>query len=683
MSMLHQKSKPLGWRAPILREFSPEIAKVARLTIVADPDELLSEEQILAEIGLRMLDIIPFDDHVAFRYAYESQYRQAWDRGEQTNLVVILRSNSSDMDSLPYDLLQQAKHDSRLLAFSLGDLFPKLSPRVVAQLDRVDLDALHNAQETHQPGALGENATKDFILLHVFGIAPQLIQSDIDLLAALLPMHYQSRSLPPILADRFAELLRKGNEFSSWALEDIISSRKAFFDFLQERWPTYLQGELGQEGAWPAPELLRMSGPTSIAFGHDRVRIYIDNLFIDGHLKPTDRVSKDAFEDKWQAVGVAGDAVKSIFDRFNKLSRRIDESIPSQGVGHTEWMAFAPRWAEWNALRHQLDSDQSASVKGEIESLQVRVASDFADWLLTRYGSLHNLSYLPRPMMLHQVAPFAAHGLASDSRVAIVVVDGLAMDQWIVVRDALPQDWLDTIAMSEDTIFAWIPTLTSFSRQTIFAGKPPFYFASSLMTTNKEAKHWRKFWEDRGLRADSIAFIKQKKAEVGEAFNERLTEVAEDPRCRALGVVITVIDEMMHGLPTGSSGLHALVRHWASAGALHSVVDRLLDTGFTVFITSDHGNIEARGVGKPNAGSLPEERGERAFIFTDASACKSVSDGIDESIIWPPIGLPGGTHVLLAGGSGAFVPTGQRRVTHGGISIEEVIVPFVRMVKRT
>jgi len=33
-----------GWRAPILRDFSPEIAKVARLTIVADPDELLSEE---------------------------------------------------------------------------------------------------------------------------------------------------------------------------------------------------------------------------------------------------------------------------------------------------------------------------------------------------------------------------------------------------------------------------------------------------------------------------------------------------------------------------------------------------------------------------------------------------------------------------------------------------------------
>ena len=682
MNTPRQTDKPLGWRSPILREFSPEIATVARITIVADPDELLSEEQILGEINRRGFDIIPFDDHVAFRYAYESKYRQAWDKGEQTNLVVILRSSSSDFDSLPYDLLQQARRDSRLLAFSLGDLFPRLSPRVVVQLDRVDLDALYDAQQTHQPGTLGENATKDFILLHVFGIAPQLIRSDSDLLAGLLPLHYQTSSFPSVLANRFVELLRKGNGFSSWALEEIVGSREAFFSFLQERWPAYLQGELGQEGADTKPELLRVSGPTSVPFGHDRVRVYIDNLFIEGYLKPTDRVSREAFEGKWQAVGVAGDAVESVSDRFNRLSKRIVESIPDQDAGHTAWMALASRWAEWNALRHQLDPDRTTSMKEEVEKLQARVEDGFAEWLLERYGSLHNLSYLPKPVMLHQVASYAGHGRDSDSRVAIIVIDGLALDQWVVLRDALPQGWLDTVALAEDTIFAWIPTLTSFSRQAIFAGKPPFYFASSVMTTNSEEKHWRRFWEDRGLRANSIAFIKQKKAEASEAFNDRLAKVAEDPRCRVLGVVMTVIDEMIHGLPTGSGGLHAQVRHWASTGAFCSVIDLLIGTGFSVLITSDHGNIEAEGVGKPNAGSMPEERGERAFIFTDVSACKSVSEGLDESLIWPPIGLPEDTHVLLAGGSGAFVPVGQRRVSHGGISIEEVVVPLVGISRR-
>ena len=43
----------------------------------ADPDRLLSEETILDRIRARGFDLIPFEDHVAFRYAYETRYRQS------------------------------------------------------------------------------------------------------------------------------------------------------------------------------------------------------------------------------------------------------------------------------------------------------------------------------------------------------------------------------------------------------------------------------------------------------------------------------------------------------------------------------------------------------------------------------------------------------------------------------
>jgi len=55
-----------SWRDQILREFTPQ---VARLTIVADPDGLLLEEGILEGIRQRGFDLMPFDDHIAFRYA--------------------------------------------------------------------------------------------------------------------------------------------------------------------------------------------------------------------------------------------------------------------------------------------------------------------------------------------------------------------------------------------------------------------------------------------------------------------------------------------------------------------------------------------------------------------------------------------------------------------------------------
>jgi hypothetical protein len=62
--------KPSGtWRDPILDQFTAVIASVARLTVVADPDELLTERGIVDGIRQRGFEIVPFEDHVAFRYA--------------------------------------------------------------------------------------------------------------------------------------------------------------------------------------------------------------------------------------------------------------------------------------------------------------------------------------------------------------------------------------------------------------------------------------------------------------------------------------------------------------------------------------------------------------------------------------------------------------------------------------
>ena len=80
-----------NWRNQILREFTPN---VACLTLVADPGGLRLEEGILAGIRERGFELIPFEDPIAFRYAYETKFRSRWDRGEQTELVVVLHSEA-------------------------------------------------------------------------------------------------------------------------------------------------------------------------------------------------------------------------------------------------------------------------------------------------------------------------------------------------------------------------------------------------------------------------------------------------------------------------------------------------------------------------------------------------------------------------------------------------------------
>ncbi len=61
-----------SWRDSLLARFP---APSSDLTLVADPDELLREEQILAGLAARGYDVLTFDDPVAFRYVYESRYR--------------------------------------------------------------------------------------------------------------------------------------------------------------------------------------------------------------------------------------------------------------------------------------------------------------------------------------------------------------------------------------------------------------------------------------------------------------------------------------------------------------------------------------------------------------------------------------------------------------------------------
>lgn len=272
-----------SWRERLLAEFIPG---VARLTLVSDPDGLLLEEGVLQGIRERGFELLPFEDHLAFRYAYESRFRSHWDAGEETDLVVVLRSASNDLQSLPYDLLQAG----RQLSFSLGDLFPNLSYAVVASLDLGDLDALHRAQARYKPGRLGDNDTKEFLLRHVFGVAPELVKRPSDILSVLLKRHFQGQRLPAVLDERFIKLLRGHEAFEAWPLERVVPDREAFFAFLQERWPVFLYRlmapAVGGVRLHPEPYGLLYPGPAELPFEHDDVRVYIDNLFLEGYLQP-------------------------------------------------------------------------------------------------------------------------------------------------------------------------------------------------------------------------------------------------------------------------------------------------------------------------------------------------------------------------------------------------------------
>ncbi|MDE0349723.1 MAG: BREX-3 system phosphatase PglZ [Gammaproteobacteria bacterium] len=674
--MKARRERATNWREHILSEFTPEVAP---LTLVADPDGLLLEETLLHGIRDNGFELIPFENPTEFRFAYESGFRSHWDQGEARDREVVLRLGARDFGELPYDLLKAG----RRLTFNLGELFPCLSYPVVAALDQSDLDTLYKAQQDHQPQPSGEDATKDFVLLHVFDVRPDLVKSPTELLRVLLRRHYRRQRVPPLVDERLIRVLGQHGAFDGWPLETIIPSRGAFWEFLQQRWPQFLDRLAGSARSGlldadasrdPAPE-----GPAELPFGDDDVRVYVDNLFLEGMLRPVRHLSGAALSKEWVRVGIRNDPIEDSLHRIEGLSERIERSIPSADARHTEWTDFAYRWAELNVVWSEAPSSARTNAGSRVGDLRARVDQGFRDWMEHRYAGLHNQPSNP-PVMVHHLPRFLARQLAEGYaiKVALVVVDGLSIDQWIVLRTALRAQRPE-LRFREEAVFAWVPTTTSVSRQAIFAGQAPLFFPSSIGGTSKEQALWTRFWSDQGLSPQPAGYAKG----LGDGPLDHARDLVSRPGTHAVGVVVDKIDKIMHGMQLGTAGMHNQVRQWAQDGFMASLFDLLLDSGFAVFLTSDHGNVEAKGCGRPREGALAEVRGERARVFSDATLRTRVKADFPDAVEWPAVGLPDDYLALLAPDRWAFVRDHERIVTHGGICLEEVVVPMIEIRRAT
>jgi hypothetical protein len=646
------------WRDTILKNFKP---KISRLTLVADPDGLLTEEGMLSAIRERGFDLIPFDDPIAFRFAYESQYRSQWDKGQNTDLVVVLRSADQQLDKLPFDLLKAG----RPLTFALHQLFPKLNYPVIAGLDRSYLDAVGDAYQKHDGDQLTERETKDFVLMQCFSIVPKLIKKPVDLMKVLLSLHSRNVRLPDFLVEYLLESLTKDTTFETWPLAEILPSRESFLRFLQNEWKAFLAGQADQSQTCRVP------------FSHEDVRAYVDTFFIDGSLTPVQQENV-ANLPAWAQTGVVHDPKADAMRRFRGLWRKFEAEIPSTDVSHREWQLAAQRWAELVVMRWEWDESLEPADRTAWCELQATVEDAFGRWMMHRYGSLHNLPYHQQPVMVHHIPRFMAveRTRKKISKIALLVMDGLAVDQWLLLKknlEACDKAW----RFQESTAFAWVPTLTSVSRQSIFAGEPPLYFPDSLGTTSKEKHHWLRFWEDQGVHRASIDLVTSL---VGHN-DPKLETALGNHRLTVLGIVWNKVDDIMHGMQMQTAGMHNQVRLWASQGHLQQLLARLHGEGFVVYLTADHGNVTATGVGNPKEGVLVETKGERVRVYDRTEFLEDVASKFPESVRWTNYGLPPARYVLLAGDLKAFTDVGQEVVSHGGIALEEVMAPFIAITR--
>lgn len=661
------------WTDRILSHFT---ADLTRLWVACDPDEVLLDEKLLAELRSRGFEVMLYEDPFAFRAEFEERYRGAWDRGEAgpaPSLVLHLRG--ADQNVLPWDIV----HHGRVARLSLAELFPRLAYSTVKQVEPEHLAVLFDAHEAELQSARGENESKDFILEHVYQLTPRSIRIPVDFWRELLRMHFANRSLPPMFAKHAAGILQAKGLFVDQPVAAWLSSKSVLLRVVQDAWYRYLTG-LGLDGSRtgepPPPDYV---AKIEIPFDHSDVQVLVDSMFLDGTLHPMAVHSVPAAMPSWIKAGIVQDPA-ALQALVLKGVDGLTASIPSDAASHKDWSEFAKRYGEILARAHGLPgaegSEQLSKVRASINALHTQTDGRLQAWVAAKhYADLILQSPSRAPAMVHHIPHFLRHRRAAgETKVALLVFDGLAFDQWVQIRE-----WLlastRRFAFDESTSFAWLPTVTSVSRQALFSGLRPREFDDSIDRTDKEEALWKNSWQNEGVNPNEVMYRRAlRQADQLAALESDLT----DRGPKVLGLVIDEVDDRLHK-ERSKKDVALWIGNWLATGFVDRLFSMLLDKGYHIYLTADHGNVQSTGVGRPNQGVIAETRGERVRVYRSESLLADSAAVYPSTLRLDIAGLPANFMPLFAGGRTAFVPEGDQVVVHGGISVEELIVPFVKV----
>ncbi|PKL80660.1 MAG: hypothetical protein CVV27_00020 [Candidatus Melainabacteria bacterium HGW-Melainabacteria-1] len=359
-----------------------------------------------------------------------------------------------------------------------------------------------------------------------------------------------------------------------------------------------------------------------------------------------------------------------IKDLLKEHLARLEQNWPPHDCRWPDWLKFAWEWAEWKrTFFSQSFKDRQANA-GLWETASQTLDSQLINWLGRNWNSL--LSLPPAPVLVHHIPHFLARERSRQKQpVALLVLDGLALDQWLLLEASLRSQV--EMQIRREAAFAWLPTLTGVSRRAVFNGQMPVNHQGGRDALYREEKEWKAFWTAKG----------EKHVQFGKTFT-----AAQLPELEAnldtlgypvLGLILNNIDDMMHGMTLGNAGLYGQIETWMEQGLLAELLNALLRRGYTVFLTADHGNTEVRGCGRLSEGAIPESEGERVRFYSSRVLRDQAAKKHSFSFVLDFQGLPEDCHPLFVADRQAFVAEGHQLISHGGPTLEELMVPWIRI----
>jgi len=381
---------------------------------------------------------------------------------------------------------------------------------------------------------------------------------------------------------------------------------------------------------------------------------------------------------------------------FNKI-RAMKESASSW----REWIDVYLRLCEWELEFDQLEKTGLEETHAELKKECNALFSSYVEKTYTAWLNGKDSPILSVDVISKYVLPFLERG----EQVYFIVIDCLRLDQWLTIEPLLRPHF----QMTRDYYYSILPSATLYSRNALFSGlfpreieqKYPRYWEEIPEDETSTNQYEKKLLE---IRLEQVGFNLKPPLRYFKIFDTRggeeyIHHASSTNMVSLAALVVNFIDILTHKrsqidilqeISPDESAFRSLTKSWFIHSALFEILKIIARKDVVVILTSDHGSVlsnrASRAYGNKdtttslrykvgnNLGCIPNE----AVHITDPKEYKLPGGSIGKNYILAKedyyFVYPNQFHEYKRQFRGGF--------QHGGISMEEMILPCVIMKPR-